>query len=101
MSDPFERLLEERNAIVHRLTELNSEQLTHQSRRAGVEFQMLTVDDGVEDNGGVMTPELATHAEALETRHRDLKERVERIDEERMALTERLEEVVRQINTLQ
>lgn len=101
MSDSFEDLLAERNRIVHRLTELNSEQLTHQSRRAGVEFEMLTVDDALEQSGGAMTAERAAQVDALEREHRAIKEKVEAIDRERMALTERLEDLLARIDATQ
>ncbi|UEM19635.1 hypothetical protein JL100_021445 [Skermanella mucosa] len=93
--DPFQILMAERYAIVAKLTELNSAQLTREGRRAGVEFELSRCR---QDLAAAPTPELSARLAELEREHRDAIEQTKKIEAEREALILKLEEIVHRLN---
>jgi hypothetical protein len=85
----------ERYAIVAKLTELNSAQLSREGRRAGVEFEMQHCRQLLEAGP---SSEHAARLADLEREHRDVLEQTKRIEAEREALIEQLEDIVNRLN---
>jgi septal ring factor EnvC (AmiA/AmiB activator) len=93
--DPFQAMMAERYAIVAKLTELNSAHLSREGRRAGVEFEVRHCRETL---ATAPTPELAARLAELEREHRDVIDQTRRIEAEREALIEKLEDIVNRLN---
>ncbi len=94
--DPFQAMMAERYAIVAKLTELNSAHLSREGRRAGVEFEMERCRQTM---AAAPTPELEARLVELEREHGDVIAQARRIEAEREALIEKLEDIVNRLNT--
>ena len=93
--DPFQAMMAERYAIVAKLTELNSAHLSREGRRAGVEFEMERCRQTL---AAAPTPELEARLAELEREHGDVIAQARRIEAEREALIEQLEDIVNRLN---
>ena len=90
--------MEERYAIVAKLTELNSAHLSREGRRAGVEFEMAHCRQLLAAApSGVLRDQLVQ----LEREHREVIEQAKRIESEREALIQQLEDIVNRLNAPQ
>ena len=94
--DPFQAMMAERYAIVAKLTELNSAHLSREGRRAGVEFEMERCRENIA--AAAPTPELEARLAELEREHGDVIAQARRIEAEREALIEQLEDIVNRLN---
>jgi septal ring factor EnvC (AmiA/AmiB activator) len=93
--DPFQAMMAERYAIVGKLTELNSAHLSREGRRAGVEFEMAHCRQTL---AAAPTPELEARLAELEREHQDVIAQARRIEAEREALIQQLEDIVNRLN---
>ena len=93
--DPFQVMMAERYAIVAKLTELNSAHLSREGRRAGVEFEMERCRENI---AAAPTPELKAQLSELEREHSEVIAQARRIEAEREALIQQLEDIVNRLN---